>query len=401
MLAAAACGTVLDPTPRTAPGPAGRRTPARATDPEDPAYVLFTSGSTAEPKPVVTSRRAISVAVSSLRALFGLTTADRVLQFASLNWDTCLEEILPTLSAGAALIFDDDAHSGSFPVFLRMIARHRISVLNLPTAFWHELVRYLGEEGTVLPDCLRLVIIGGEAARAPRLVEWRGLDTGAVRLLNTYGCTETTLITHAVDLHGPRAYRQVDAGAADRVPIGRALPHVFEHVTAEGELLIGGPGLFSGYRGMPAATTARCVTPAGGTGRYFRTGDRVGRRPDGMLVHEGRLDDEVKIRGVRVDPAEVEEQIARHPGVGAIAVVPVRTADHTSLAAYVVPTSGTDGAGLDREIHSYLRDRAPAHLRPGRISIVSRLVHTASGKVDRMASHRQHVAARQVAEADR
>src|SRR2546430_53163 len=181
----------------------------------------------------------------------------------------------------------------------------------LPTAFWHELVNYLFEEGAPLPECVRLVIIGGEAANPARLADWYALPAEHARLVNTYGCTETTLITHAIDLHGPLAAHRRDQ--ASRVPIGRPLPHVLEHVTDEGELLIGGPSLAAGYRGLPEATDARFVTV--GAHRFFRTGDRVTRLPDGTLVHEGRVDDEVKIRGIRVDPAEVEAHIASHPAV--------------------------------------------------------------------------------------
>ncbi len=353
---------------------------ADADQPADLAYILFTSGSTGEPKPVLTPHRAIGAATRTLRALFDLTVDDRVLQFASLNWDTCLEEILPALTSGACVVLHDDAHTGSFPRFLRMIERERVTVLDLPTAFWHELVTHLRDGGAALPACLRLVIIGGEAVSPARLADWRDLRAEHARLLNTYGCTETTLITHAVDLHGPGAVGLGTAGDT-RVPIGRPLSHVVEHVTDEGELLIGGPSLALGYRGMPRATDERFVTV--GRHRFFRTGDRVGRLSNGMLAYEGRIDHEVKIRGVRVDPAEVEAHIAGHPAVSAVAVTGVSIADHTMLEAFVVarPLAGT--AELDASIADYLRGRVPAHLIPGRIRIVPALVYTASGKVDR------------------
>ncbi|MFF9623845.1 amino acid adenylation domain-containing protein [Streptomyces griseosporeus] len=366
--------------------------PDRDQDPEAPAYILFTSGSTGRPKPVVTPRRAISASVRSLRGLFGLTEEDRVLQFASLNWDTSLEEILPTLTAGATLVFDREAHSGSFPRFLRMVERERVSVLDLPTAFWHELVLHLTEEGTGLPDCVRLMVIGGEAVSPARLADWSRLDTGRtdrIRLVNTYGCTETTLITHAVDLHGPRApVAGRDWAAGARAPIGRALDHVVELIGEDDELLIGGPAVALGYLGMPEATEKAYAVVDGE--RRFRTGDRVSRTPDGLLTHEGRLNDEIKIRGIRVDPAEVEAHLAGHPAVNTVAVTGVTAAGRTALVAYVVPRPHTETPELDADLRSYLRERVPAHLVPSRITVVPQLVLTTSGKVDRRASHQRY-----------
>lgn len=399
MLTAAGCRTLLaaepDPGPSSLDGRGLTGLPPRtgtAFDPGEPAYILFTSGSTGEPKPVVTPRGAIATTVRSLHDLFGLTPDDRVLQFASLNWDTCFEEILPTLTVGAALVFHDEAHSGSFPRFLRMVENERITVLNLPTAFWHELVHYQSDAGVGMPACVRAVVIGGEAVNPARLADWCDLDTAGIRLINTYGCTETTLITHAVDLHGPRAH-PVGSPWRDtgQVPIGRSLPHVLEHVSDEGELLVGGPALALGYRGRAEATAARFITDADGR-RYFRTGDRVRRSPDGMLVPTGRLDHEVKVRGIRVDPGEVEAQIAGHPDVGAVAVLGVTVASRTALLAYVVPRPHADAGTLDADLLAYLRSRVPGHLVPSRIAVVGELVYTASGKVDRARSHQRQAA---------
>ncbi|GLW67793.1 hypothetical protein Kpho02_00920 [Kitasatospora phosalacinea] len=376
------------------PTGAGRELPAAvAVDPTDPAYLLFTSGSTGQPKPVLTPRRAVSAVVGSLRGLFGVGPEDRVLQFASLNWDTCFEEILPTLTSGARLVFDPEAHSASFPRLLRAVERRGITVLDLPTAFWHELVLHLAEDGpdAELPSCLRLVVVGGEAADPARLADWSRLaDSGRIRLLNTYGCTETTLITHAVDLLGPdtpEPGRPWDA--AERAPIGRALPHVEELLTTEGELLIGGPALASGYPGLPETTAERFVERDGQ--RWFRTGDRVSRAPDGVLTHRGRIDHEVKIRGIRVDPGEVETALGAHPRVGLAAVTATTLAGRTALVAYVVPRDRAAAAAdplSSAELLRHLREFLPEHLVPSRLTVVPDLARTAGGKIDRAASHR-------------
>jgi nonribosomal peptide synthetase protein VioO len=378
---------------RAVPGHALADGVVAAAEPDRPAYLLFTSGSTGEPKGVLTPRRALDAAVGSLRELFAITPADRVLQFASLNWDTCFEEILPALTGGAALVIDDEAYTGSMPRLLRMVARERVTLLDLPTAFWHELVNYLGEERGALPASVRAVIIGGEAARPARLAEWRTLDTSGIRLVNTYGATETTLVTHALDLHGPLA-EPSEPDDTGPVPIGRRLPHVTEHIGEGGELFVGGPALALGYLGLPDVSAARfpLLDLGDGPRRYFRSGDRVSRSASGALVYRGRLDNQLKIRGIRVDLGELEAALARHSGVAAVAVSGVSVADHTALAAYVVPRSSADARTLGAALFAELRARVPAHLVPASIHVVSDFVYTASGKVDRAGLHRRHAA---------
>ncbi|KWX66498.1 AMP-binding protein [Mycobacterium sp. NAZ190054] len=351
----------------------------------DAAYVLCTSGSTGTPKPVAVSRTALTVTVRALRELFALTPQDRVLQFASLGWDTCLEEILPALTAGAAVVFDDRAHHGSFPTFLRMLAEQGVTVLDLPTAFWHELVLFLDEERTALPEHVRLVIIGGERVDPTRLRQWGGLDTGHIRLLNTYGCTETTMITHAVQLSGPGTEPAV-AACDTEAPIGRPLPHVRDHVSDDGELLVSGPGLAIGYLGSPASTAAAFPVEDHGSGpeRWFHTGDLVVRGEGGLLFSRGRSDQQVKVRGVRVHPAEVEMQLTSHPAVAGAVVVGERLLGGTALTAYVVTSRETTAAELKR----YLGERLPSQFVPSRVRFVKELVYTPSGKVDRAATRR-------------
>jgi amino acid adenylation domain-containing protein len=390
LVAAAQCRALIDSRSDGALHrglPAGGGTIAVA-EPEDPAYILFTSGSTGRPRPVVTPRRAIAAAVTSLRAVMDVGPGDRVLQFASLSWDTCFEEILTTVTGGATLVFGHDAYSGSFPRFLKLIDRSRISVLDLPTAFWHEFVSWLTEEGAALPDSLRTMVIGGEAARPARVEDWRSLDgADRVRLINTYGCTETTLVTHAIDLHGPQA----GPPAGSTVPLGRALPHVTERIGAGAELLIGGPSVALGYRGMPEATAERFITLD--SGRFFRTGDRVRRDPDGVVFHQGRLDDDIKVRGIRVSPGEVEAQLCGHPAVAAAAVVGAPAGDHTVLVAYVTSRGPADPAELASGILRYLRGHSARHLVPARVTVVPELVYTASGKVDRRRTHETYATA--------
>jgi amino acid adenylation domain-containing protein len=357
---------------------------------EDPAYVLFTSGSTGSPKPVAISRRALAAAVPELRTLFGLTPRDRVLQFAAPSWDTALEEMLPAVAAGAAVVFDEDAYRGAFPQFLRAVTRQRITVLNLPTAWWHELVVYLCEEDRPLPACVRLVVIGGEPVNPGRLRAWCGLQTGHARLLNTYGCTETTMITHAVQLAGPAAPWKLPESAI-KVPLGTALPHVSDHLTSAGELLVSGDSLAPGYLGLPEQTAGSFRAADHGTGpaRWFHTGDLMLRDDAGLLYPMGRADDQVKVRGARVHPTEVEAVLSTHPQVAASAVCGEETSGHTSLTAYVVP-SGTVSVA---ELRRYVGEQLPSHFVPHRVHVVAALCFTPTGKIDRAATRHRFATA--------
>lgn len=371
---------------------------ARAPQPLDaaiaadtPAYLLFTSGSTGQPKGVLNSYGALTSAVRGLQDVLRIRAIDRVLQFAALNWDTCFEEIFPTLSAGATLVFDDDAHTGSHARFIRMLQARTITVLDLPTAYWHELVHHLRDAGETLPASVHTVVIGGEAASCARIADWCALDTAHIRLLNTYGSTETSLVTHAAELNGPRALpTDVPWAQVTRAPIGHALPHVVEALADDNELWIGGPSLALGYLDRPDLTAERFVMCDLGDGlrRYYRTGDRMRRRPDGALVHAGRLDHQFKVRGTLVDPAEVEAEILRHPQVEAAAVIGVRKSERSAAVAYVVPRRGDDLPTLASALLRDLRRRLPAHLVPAQVHAVCALVRTANGKVDRAATHR-------------
>jgi acyl-coenzyme A synthetase/AMP-(fatty) acid ligase len=288
------------------------------------------------------------------------------------------------------LVLDAQAHTGSHARLLEVLNTRQVSVLNLPTAYWHELVLYLRDSGAALPSHLHTVVIGGEAASATRLADWCTLNTSHIRLLNTYGSTETTLVTHTAELHGPRATHA--RGSAHRVPIGKPLPHIKQHITEEGELWIGGPSLSMGYLDRADLTAERFVMCDVGDGlqRWYRTGDRVSELADQTLVHAGRLDRQIKVRGVQVDPAEIEAEIGKHRHVAAVAVVGVMQSERMVVVAYVLPHPHAGAATLGRRLTDELRQRLPAHLVPTRVQVVEQLAYTASGKLDRAASHRMH-----------
>ncbi|MEH1123084.1 condensation domain-containing protein [Micromonospora sp. CPCC 206061] len=343
----------------------GVKAPASVSD---PAYVLFTSGSTGTPKPVLVGREALDDRVAWMVEAYRLTTVDRVVQFAELSFDTHAEEIWPTLASGGTLVLLPDGPQ-SLPEVLA--ADPAITVLDLPTAYWQALLDVVPD----WPAALRLVILGGEQADAAAVARWRALHGGRIRLTNTYGPTEATIIATAVDL-----------GAADtgrRPPIGRPLGGVRAYVLdpagrlvprgASGELCLAGAGLADGYLGMPDLTAERFRPDPYGGGLLYRTGDRVRwRKDEPTLEFLGRLDRQLKVRGVRIEPGEVEAVLTGHPDVGQAAV----TAYADTLVAYVTGTASVD------QVRAYAADRLPALLVPSVVVPLAALPLTHHGKVD-------------------
>ena len=362
ILADACAGTPPDPAEVTA---RGEVVLAAASVPARTAYVVYTSGSTGTPNGVLVGQPALAHFVAGAVRRYGITADDRVLQFAPLHFDASVEEIFVTLAAGGTLVLRGDDML-DVPALLAGCARHAITVLDLPTAYWHELAYALSTGVAELPPTLRTVVIGGEAALPERVARWRQAVGGRVRLLNTYGPTEATVVATVADLSGH--------DGAD-VPIGLPLPGV-RAALVDGELWLLGGGLADGYLGRPELTADRFTTLAGEPA--YRTGDRVRVRADGQLGYLGRLDDEVKINGHRIDPAAVESVLLGHAGVRECAVVAQDLADGMKrLVAYVAGTVTADDA------RQYLAQRLPAAAVPATVRLVRTLPRSSTGKIDR------------------
>ncbi|MFJ6610333.1 amino acid adenylation domain-containing protein [Streptomyces sp. NPDC091289] len=391
--------TVLAPE---APGPAGPPDARWEAGPDDPAYVIHTSGSTGTPKGVVVPHRALAARVGWMRENYGITADDEVLQFASLSFDTHAEEIFPTLTAGARLIVAGP--DSALPDHLHLAAGqgHGPTVLDLPTPYWHELADDL--DAVAWPPGLRLLILGADQVRPRAVAAWRARFGDTVRVVNSYGPTETTVIAATAELGRADAVHRPPIGS----PIGGTTLTVCDALGrlmpygAPGELLVGGAGVTYGYGGRPGATARAFVPdPYGPPGaRRYRTGDLVRWRTDGRLEFLGRIDDQVKVRGFRVEPGEVETALLALDGVGR-AVVTVRD---EALVGYVVPERGGGdrpeavGGGGDPEapggggqrlaagaLRAALAAVLPAHLVPNSLVVLDALPLTPNGKVDRRA----------------
>ncbi len=369
--------------------PGATHTPSTRPEAEHLAYVIYTSGSTGQPNGVQIGRDALAHFIAGATFRYEVTPEDRVLQFAPLHFDASVEELFVTLCAGATLVLRTDAMLQSVSRLLEACARHGITVLDLPTAFWHELAYSVSTGAARLPSSIHTVIIGGEAALPERVARWRGSAGRHVRLLNTYGPTEATVVATLATLSGSQDAEPI----GDEVPIGRPLPGVRAvlldargHIVSageEGELHLLGGALARGYLGRDALTAQRFITldVLPGSPRAYRTGDRARLREDGQLVFVGRVDDEFKLSGHRIDPLEVETALLRHPGVREAAVVgQVLASGSRRLCAHVVPHPP---APTPVELRQHLLSGLPAPMVPGAFVFSEHLPRTSTGKLDR------------------
>ncbi|MEV0728031.1 amino acid adenylation domain-containing protein [Polymorphospora sp. NPDC050346] len=359
-------------------------------EPDDLAYVMYTSGSTGRPKGVLVPHRGVANYAAADRAEYGLTAADRVLQFTALMFDVSAEEIWPCLATGGCLVLRADDMIDTAREFFAACERLGVTVVHLPTAYFHELVAECERDGLRPPAGLRVVAIGGEATTPARIAAWRRLAPHA-RLSNAYGPTETSIATTLAALSGPDV-PQVTTRVPIGPPVAGSAVHVLDAELAPvpagvvGAVYVGGAGLARGYLGRPELTADRFVpSPFGAGERLYRTGDLARTLPDGQLEFCGRVDAQVKIRGHRIEPGEVEAALTTLPEVRHAVVVarPTARGDH-ELFAYVEPVSAP-APDLDRRLRERLGELLPAYLVPTGWLVVAALPRTGTDKIDRTA----------------
>lgn len=344
---------------------------------EAAAYLMFTSGSTGAPKGVEISHRALDHFSAAARLRYGVTADDRILQFAPFNFDASIEEVFVSLGAGATLVLRTDALLQSIHTFVDGIEAQAISIVDLPTAFWNEWVVALRSGQARIPAGLKTLIIGGEAVFPEQLAAWQRVAGPQLRLINTYGPTEATVVASSCDL------QQVDASAAC-LPIGQPLATVQALVlergdrpAAEGELVLCGPQLANGYLNSDSAAFARLRIGAQEE-MVYRTGDRV-RHVDGQLVYLGRLDNEFKISGYRIQPGEVEARLLALDGVDEAYVLGLELGGGLRRLVAFVAGPCDDLRAIRRELGQVL----PAAMVPTDYRHYRALPRTGSNKLDR------------------
>ena len=417
------CDAPDAPEDGTPDAPPGR---PEAVDPDSLAYVIFTSGSTGQPKGVLVTRRGLSTYLGWAAAAYGLTPGDRTLSYTSPAYDFSITALLGPLVSGGTVVMA--ANAGAVdgrplldalehlallkvtPGGARLMAalggtaprdEHRNSAgtkgegadpAEHPSSpipyLWGghpEAVRSEGPEGR--PAAARTIVAGGEALRGEDVAHWLRCDPPPA-VFNEYGPTEAVV--------GCAIHRVEPGSGPGPVPIGRpaagarlyVVDRTLELLPAgvPGELCVGGEALARGYLGQPDLTAERFVPdPYSGVpgARMYRTGDLVRRRTDGVLEYLGRMDDQVKVRGCLVEPAEVETALAVHPAVAASAVVADDGDGQTRLRAFVVPKGRR--RVRPETLLEWLRARLPQYMVPSSVAVVGALPMTPAGKVDRQA----------------
>ncbi|WP_051472173.1 non-ribosomal peptide synthetase [Patulibacter minatonensis] len=346
---------------------------------EQAAYVIFTSGSTGTPKGVVVSHDGIGSLVAAALDRIAVDRDSRVSQFASIGFDVAVWELTMTLCVGATVVVVPSARRVAGPELTDYLAHHRVTHMALPPAL----------VGALPDDCDLphggFLLVGTETVPLELVRRWSPTMT----VVAAYGLTEATVNS---------TLWTADPAWETAVPIGVADPNTRTHVLGEdlrpvpdgvaGELYVGGRGLARGYLGQPGLTAGRFVPdPDGGPGaRMYRTGDRVVRRPDGVLDFLGRGDDQVKIRGRRIEPGEIEAVLMRDRRVAQAAVI-VRE-DRPGLrrlVGYVVLRGGADATVLD-EVRAGAAGVLPDHMVPAvLVEVPGGLPRTTNGKLDRAA----------------
>jgi amino acid adenylation domain-containing protein len=359
------------------------------------AYVLYTSGSTGRPKGVCVEHGSIAEYVDKATELFAMTAEDRVLQFSSVGFDPFFSEVFPALSTGAAVLLRPDGMIDSVQRFVRVVERERLTVLNVPTAYWHELAAALRSGHVELPDRVRLAVVGGERALPARLADWYAAAPPGAALVHVYGPTETTVAVTAAELQPPP--QGAAAAVEEEVPIGRPMRGVRAYVLDPegrrvgdgevGELHIAGSCLARGYVNDPELTAERFLEhPAflAQESRVYRTGDLVRWRPDGALEFVGRADGQVQLRGMRVELGEVEQALALHPSMRQVAVVMREDGGAKRLIAYcsLRPEATEPGRA---ELRAFLLRTLPPFMVPVDFVTLEQLPLNANDKVDRAA----------------
>jgi amino acid adenylation domain-containing protein/non-ribosomal peptide synthase protein (TIGR01720 family) len=368
--------------------------PAVPVGPRDLAYCIYTSGSTGQPNGVLVEHMNVVRLLKNANFQFSFTERDVWTFFHSYAFDFSVWEIFGTLAYGGTIVVVPSDFTRDAGAFLDLLCREKVSVLSqTPAAFYNLAAQAVVTHQPEL--ALRYVVFGGEALQPAQLGDFRKMYP-AVKLINMYGITETTV--HVT-------FREIDQLDIDKNTsnIGRPIPTLTTYVLSPnigllpvgviGELCVGGDGVTRGYMNRPQLTATRFVADPFSDvpgSRLYRSGDLARYGEDGNLEYMGRIDHQVKIRGFRIELGEIETALRAHPGVERALVLARQDASgEKQLVAYLVRT-GKDSVS-PKELRMYLAEVLPAYMLPAHFVYVEKFPLTANGKVDRKALPEPHI----------
>ncbi|MGL5794534.1 MAG: non-ribosomal peptide synthetase, partial [Waterburya sp.] len=378
------------------------------------AYVIYTSGSTGKPKGVEISHRSLVNFVQAAVQEYEINNRDRVLQFSTINFDASVEEIYPCLISGGTLVLRTEEMGYSPSLLLQKCRDYGITILDLPTAFWHLLTMQLESDPTLeLSSSIRLVIIGGETVNRDKVLTWNRLVGKSCQLINTYGPTEATVVATSYKISFQTDY-------LSSIYIGKPLPNVQVYILDQnlqpvpigvwGEIYLGGMSLARGYLNNPKSTKEKFISipPAHGSrfksgnppnalpplskgglrgDRLYKTGDKARYLPDGNIEFLERLDNQVKIRGFRIELTEIEAVINQHEDIKqSVVIAQEDLARNKDLVAYIVLNKIEENHDIEiiiQRIRNYLKEHLPDYMMPTDWQVLKELPLTANGKLDR------------------
>ncbi|MFM6517798.1 MAG: amino acid adenylation domain-containing protein, partial [Microcystis panniformis] len=383
--------------------------PLVAIEQHNLAYIIYTSGSTGQPKGVMIEHRSVVNYILTTIREYGITSEDQVLQFSSVCFDASVEEIFVTLLSGATLVLRTEEMLRSSEDFWQCCQKWQLTVLGIPTAYWHQLASELTPDTLPILSKIKLIVIGGEAIQPAKVQQWQtitGQYSPLPRLFNGYGPTEATIATTFYEFTSP---------TTTKVPIGRPISNTQVYILdaclqpvpvgVAGELHIGGVGLARGYFNRPELTQEKFIpnsfekdevippTPLNKGGnepsKLYKTGDLCRYLPEGNIEYLGRIDNQVKIRGFRIELGEIETVLSQHSGVKTAVVIAQK--DETNqkrLVAYIIPqieiisTPKEQNSLNITQLRQFLKAKLPEYMIPSAFVILESLPLTPNGKTD-------------------
>ncbi len=374
--------------------------------------IIYTSGSTGKPKGVMVEHKSLVNHALNFQEITQLGVNERVMQFLSLGFDAAGEEIFPALISGSTLVLPGSSRDLSGLDLMDVCEHHGVTHLHLPAAYWHQMVDDLVTHKKPISTKLRILVVGGESPSPEKVTAWVQLtnqrqksaeDASPLCFINAYGPTEATIAATYY-----KTYCFEDNSLPQRLPIGRPLDGVQVYlldpqgrsvpVGVAGEILIGGKGVTRGYLNRPELTTEKFIPDTFSSvegSRLYRTGDLGRYLEDGNIEFIGRVDQQVKVRGYRIELEEIENVLLQNPEIlSAVVLAREDVAGDKRLVAYITSKSGEDGKADDlsgsgaltaSKLRAYLQPRLPDYMVPSGFVWMETMPLTATGKIDRRA----------------